>query len=89
MADVVEKLAYRIEEMEKKMAKMDAMFPPVDSEVTDEVEGIKMSSEEELPKLDGAPLEPTVRFSADTIHKPHYGKKVGDSQSSFLAKLYN
>ena len=52
---------------------------------------VKMAEvdEEELPKLDGAPVEPGVRFSADTIHKPHYGKKVGDSQSSFLAKLYN
>jgi hypothetical protein len=88
----MEDMAYRIEEMEKKMAKMEAMFPPVDSQVTEEIAGVKMSAEpdeeEELPKLDGAPIEENVsRFSAQT--KQNYGKKVATPQSSFLSKLYN
>jgi hypothetical protein len=86
----MEDMAYRIEEMEKKIAKMEAMMPPVASEVVQEAEGIKMAEvdEEELPKLDGAPIEENaVRFSAET--KPNYGKKVKNSQSNFLSKLYN
>jgi len=88
----MEDMAYRIEEMEKKIAKMEAMMPPVASEVIQEEEGIKMSAEpdeeEELPKLDGAPIEENgVKFSAQT--KPNYGKKVKTPQSSFLSKLYN
>jgi hypothetical protein len=44
--------------------------------------------EEELPKLDGAPLEQATKFSE--VFKPTtFGKKVGNSQSSFLSKLYN
>ena len=89
----MEEMQYRIEEMEKKIANMEAMYPPVASEVVQEEEGIKMSAEpdeeeEELPKLDGAPIEESVsRFSAE--NKPNYGKKVKTPQSSFLSKLYN
>jgi len=87
----MEDMAYRIEEMEKKMAKMEAMMPPVNSEVTEEIAGIKMSEvdEEELPKLDGAPIEenPAYKFAAE--NKKTYGKKVKNSQSNFLSKLYN
>lgn len=83
----MEDMAYRIEEMEKKLMKMEeAMMPPVDSEVTEEEAGMKMS-EEELPKLDGAPIEEGVKFSAQNNSK-NYGKKVVNSQSSFLSKLY-
>jgi len=92
MAKKVEEMTYRIQEMEKKMMKMEeAMMPPVDSEVTQEVAGMKMSAEpdeeEELPKLDGAPMEEATRFSAETNRK-NYGKKTTDSQSTFLSKLY-
>jgi uncharacterized protein (DUF169 family) len=87
----MEDMAYRIEEMEKKMMKMEeAMMPPVASEVIQEEEGIKMSEveDEELPKLDGAPVEENgVKFSSQT--KNNYGKKVKNSQSNFLSKLYN
>jgi hypothetical protein len=84
----LEQMAYRIEEMEKKMQKMEeAMMPPVDQEVNQEVAGIKMAEEEELPKLDGAPIEQGLKFSAE--NSKNYGKKVKDSQSSFLSKLYN
>jgi hypothetical protein len=86
LAKKMEDMSYRIEEMEKKMKMMEeAMMPPVDSEVTQEVAGIKME-EEELPKLDGAPVEQGLKFSAEN---KNYGKKVRDAQSSFLSKLYN
>jgi hypothetical protein len=43
--------------------------------------------EEELPKLDGAPIEETLKFSAE-LNRKNYGKKTKDTQSSFLSKLY-
>ena len=88
MVKKIEEMSYRIQEMEMKL---EAMMPPVNSEVTEEVAGIKMSAEpdeeEELPKLDGAPMEEATRFSVETNRK-NYGKKTTDSQSSFLSKLY-
>ena len=92
MGKLVEDMAYRISEMEARLVKCEeAMMPPVNSEVTEEVAGVKMSAdpdeEEELPKLDGAPVEEATRFSNQ--NKNNYGKKVNDSQSSFLSKLYN
>ena len=82
----LEEMAYRIEEMEKKMMKMEeAMMPPVDETVTEEV--AMTTEEEELPKLDGAPTEEAMKFSTDSNRK-NYGKKVSDSQSNFLSKLY-
>ena len=88
MAKKMEEMAYRIQEMEMKL---EAMMPPVDSEVTEEVAGIKMSAEpdeeEELPKLDGAPTEEATRFASESNRK-NYGKKPMDAQSTFLSKLY-
>jgi hypothetical protein len=82
----LEEMAYRIEEMEKKMMKMEeAMMPPVDEEVAEEV--AMGSEEEELPKLDGAPIDEATKFSSETNRK-NYGKKSKDAQSSFLSKLY-
>jgi hypothetical protein len=79
---MMEKMAYRIEEMEKKVMKMEeAIANPTDEEVVEE------EMEEELPKLDGAPIEEAMKFSAQTNNK-NYGKKVENSQSSFLSKLY-
>jgi hypothetical protein len=80
----LEEMAYRIEEMEKKMMKMEeAMMPPVDEEVDEEV----MMEEEELPKLDGAPIDEATKLSSD-LNRKNYGKKVVDAQSLFLSKLY-
>jgi hypothetical protein len=79
-----EDMAYRIEEMEKKISKLEEMLPPTDSEVDEEEEGEDM--EEDMPKLDGAPVE-EQRFSAVETKKP-FGKKVQTPQSSFLSKLY-
>ena len=85
----LEEMSYRIEEMAAKIAKMEAMFPPVASEVVQEEEGIKMSSDEdeELPKLNGAPIEEALKFSIENNSR-NYGKKEANLQSSFLSKLY-
>ena len=88
----MEEMAYRIEEMEKKMMKMEeAMMPPLSSEVAQEVDGIKMAEvdEEELPKLDGAPIEDPNTIMKFEANRKNYGKKLQDPQSSFLSKLYN
>jgi hypothetical protein len=78
------KLAYRISEMEKKIAKMEeAMVPPTDEEVVEEEEDM----EEELPKLDGAPTDSAMKFSSQTNNK-NFGKNKSDFQSAFLSKLY-
>jgi len=78
----MESMAYRIEEMEKKIAKMEAMMPAPDEKVAEEVE-----EEMELPKLDGAPVDEAMKFSIET-NKKNYGKKEVNSQSTFLSKLY-
>ncbi len=81
-----EKLAYRIEEMEKKMAEMEKVKEEVvDKEADEEV----MMEEEELPKLDGAPIDETLKFAAIENNKRNMGKTVKDYQSTFLSKLYN
>lgn len=84
MKSMVEKLQYRIEELEKKM--MDMMEVKKD-EVSEgekaEVKKVEDISEMSLPKLDGAPVEEN---SKPTLNK--FGKKVENSQSMFLSKLY-
>jgi hypothetical protein len=93
LGKLMEKMAYRIEEMEARLIKCEeAMMPPVDSEVTEEEAGVKMAAEpdeeEDLPKLDGAPTEEVSKFSGVDSNRKNYGKKSKDSQSSFLSKLY-
>jgi hypothetical protein len=89
----MEEMVYRIEEMAAKIAKMEAMMPPLASEVIQEVEGIKMAAEpdedEELPKLDGAPIEDANAVMKFEANRKNYGKKIQDPQGSFLSKLYN
>jgi len=46
-----------------------------------------MEEEEELAKLDGAPVETATKFSSEKS-KTNYGKKAQNSQSAFLSKLY-
>lgn len=83
---MVEKLAYRIEEMEKKMAEMEKVKEEVvDKEADEEV----MMEEEELPKLDGAPVEEATKFAAIENNKRNMGRTVKNYQSTFLSKLYN
>lgn len=82
----MEEMAYRIEEMEKKMMKMEeAMTPPVDQKVNEEV----AMEEEELPKLDGAPIEDKDSIMKFESNRKNYGKKFNDPQATFLSKLYN
>jgi hypothetical protein len=84
---MVEKLAYRIEEMEKKMEEMGKM--KMEEEVVDKDAEVKEEDDidMELPKLDGAPVE--VKMSATfESNKKNYGKKTMNAQDSFLSKLY-
>jgi len=82
MGKMVEKLQYRIEEMEKKMASFEeAMKPAEDKKEAD----IKME-EEDLPKLDGAPVDESP--IAKSQKQNNFGRKVANSQSQFLSKLY-
>ena len=101
MKKVIEKLQYRIEEMEKKMQSMEEMFPAPTGEETitdgkgaEETKEIKPEmmaavdpeeEEEELPKLDGAPVEEKAPLKG----KQNFGKKVSSPQATFLSKLYN
>lgn len=91
-------LSYRIAEMEKAMDMMKTKLgldnPPMEEETPSEdemlpEEGVAMSKEEEeLPKLDGAPVEAGFKFSSESIHKTKAGK-IPNSQNSFLSKLYS
>lgn len=92
LKDVVAKLAYRIEEMEKKM--MEMAEPKMKEEVVDKEAEVKKEDdvmmseeEEELPKLDGAPVEAKMSAVVE-LNKKNYGKKIMNSQDSFLSKLY-
>jgi hypothetical protein len=84
MKSMVEKLQYRIEELEKKMTEM---MEVKEEEITEgeeaEVKKVEEISEMSLPKLDGAPIDEN---SKPTLNK--FGKKVANSQSTFLSKLY-
>ena len=80
-----EEMAYRITELESKIGDLTNK-----EEISKEAEVSKesdISFEDDLPKLDGAPVEMGAVFSAEEIHA-RYGKKVQNSQSSFLSKLY-
>lgn len=79
----IEKLAYRIAEMEKKIAKMEEIKEEVKEEIEEELE----EEEEELPKLDGAPID-SIKMSAIQTNTKNYGKKIENSQSNFLSRLY-
>jgi hypothetical protein len=85
LKDMVAKLAYRIEEMEKKM--MEMAEPKMKEEVVDKDAEEKEEDdvEMELPKLDGAPVETKMSIE---LNKKNYGKKSMNTQDSFLSKLY-
>lgn len=79
MGKVMEKLQYRISEMEKKIAKME-------EDKEEEIKGKPAEDKEDLPKLDGAPIEENS-FKGQNIKMSRKDKVVG-SQSNFLSKLY-
>lgn len=82
LGEMVEKLAYRIEELEKKIAS----FEEVKEEVVDKEADIETElEEEELPKLDGAPTEPG-KFS---IMKPtQNSNKTLTAQERVWQRMY-
>lgn len=98
--DPVIRLGYRIEELEKKMKMMEEKFgsayPPEGMEVSSLLPAdIKMAEvdptedeEEELPKLDGAPVEEDARVNLSSKLKANNSNKIGSYQNSFLSKLY-
>ena len=83
-------LAYRIEEMEKKIAKMEEIGKAKEDEIkgkpAEDKKEADVKMEEKLPKLDGAPVEenPTKTQNIKMSKKD----KVVNSQSNFLSKLY-
>ena len=82
-------LAYRIEEMEKKIAKMEEVGKAKEEDIKgpkaeEKKESDVKMEEEELPKLDGAPVEEAPKNNLGV----KFGKKVVNSQSAFLSKLY-
>jgi len=91
--DPIIRLSYRIEELEKAMTEMKTYMTSAYPSEGMEVSSLKPNTlmeeeeEEELPKLDGAPIEPTSKLSAQT-NKNNFGKKTDNAQNSFLNKLY-
>ena len=79
MGKKMDELTYRIEEMEKKMMEMEKAKPEVEKEME--------MQDEELPKLDGAPIDDAVRFAVEQNQK-NFGKKSQNIQSSIYEKLY-
>jgi hypothetical protein len=83
-------LAYRIEEMEKKIAKMEEIGKAKEDEIkgkpAEDKKEADVKMEEELPKLDGAPIEENPS-KTQNIKMSKKDKVVG-SQSNFLSKLY-
>jgi hypothetical protein len=103
MKSVIEKMAYRIEELEKKMQSMETIKEGGDAEKvkTEDLPGDptkvntveKMAAvepdedeEEELPKLDGAPIDENAPNKTG-IKMNKKGSMV-NPQNSFLSKLY-
>ena len=90
MSSAIEKMQYRISELEKlvsKLAPKEDETSPEDAAEDKKEADVQMSDEEEeLPKLDGAPIEENP--SAKTT-KNKFSKKVeASSQNSFLSRLY-
>lgn len=79
MGKKMDELTYRIEEMEKKIMEMEKVAPVVEKEME--------MQDEELPKLDGAPIDDAVRFAVET-NKKNFGQKSQNIQSSIYEKLY-
>lgn len=94
--DPLIRLTYRIDELEKMVADMKEKFAsayPAEGQEVSSLEPNPMQmaavdpnedEEEELPKLDGAPIE---ALKPQDFSKS-YGKKTGNPQGDFLSKLY-
>lgn len=90
MAKKYADLAYRIEEMEKKISKMEEIGKAKEDEIKGKPAESKKEAdvkmEEELPKLDGAPVEENPAKGQNV--KMSKKDKVVSTQSTFLSKLY-
>jgi hypothetical protein len=90
MAKKYSDLAYRIEEMEKKIAKMEEIGKAKEDEIegkpAEDKKEADVKMEEELPKLDGAPIEENASKGQNV--KMSKKDKVVSAQSNFLTKLY-
>lgn len=91
--DPIISLSARIEELEKVCAglveKMTSAYPSEGQEVsslTPPVPTMMSEEEEELPKLNGAPIDPIAKFAAQ--NRNNFGKKGDDYQANFLSRLY-
>ena len=83
--ELVTKLAYRIEEMEKKIQAMEEVNEEVvdkDADIEEDLE----EEEEELPKLDGAPVEAAKKFS--TLKPKQNNNKHLTAQERVWLKMY-
>jgi hypothetical protein len=78
-------LSYRITELEDAIAELKAKFG--EDKVEEVIDEVKDEEEVKVAKLDGAPVEMSA-VNLSGIHKPTTNK-VGNSQNSFLSKLYN
>jgi hypothetical protein len=85
LGEIVEKLQYRIDEMEKKIAKYEETAVAVEEEATIEEE----MEEEELPKLDGAPIEAGSKVKKFSLENENKVARNVSPQERVLAKLYN
>ena len=96
--DPIIRLGSRLDALEKMMndmkTKMESAAPMEGAPEVSSLEPIATNmakvepdeEEEEFPKLDGAPIEASAKFSDN---KNNYGKKSADYQSSVLSKMYN
>lgn len=90
MSSAIEKMQYRISELEKlvsKLAPKEDETSPEDAAEDKKEADVQMSDEEEeLPKLDGAPIEENPSAKQQ---KNKFSKKVeASAQNSFLSRLY-
>ena len=99
MKSIVTKLQYRIEELEKKYNEMvkeevveegkkaeKVKAEPLPGDKAEKMAAVTDEDEEELPKLDGAPIDENAPKQSGV----KFNKKgaVANTQNSFLSKLY-
>jgi len=86
--DPLIRMSARLDALEKTMADIKSKFDEVNPDMPagSLAPTISMSAEDEdeLPKLDGAPVDTQIQIQ----NKQNYNKKTGDYQSTVLSKMY-
>ena len=86
--DPLIRMSARMDELEKTIADMKSKFDEANPDMPagSLAPTISMSAEDEdeLPKLDGAPIDPQIQIQ----NKQNFNKKTGDYQSTVLSKMY-